>query len=726
MLEDFNNFFNNNSVAVKLSPDDNIENGNELSERERRELEFLKRVKDAGIDLYELEEILKDNSSMLILSGAGSGKTTSLVLKIIHDLYVGDSFKMMQIPSADGMKFVAVPANILVTTFLKTGAEELEQSFNDWLVRLGIRGIDTSKIVFRTLHAEVYQALKAMGINIEITPDNISFTRSAMRKFNVHSTVSRSKSITVDEIKDVEGILAYARNRLDNKKYSHQLMDDYGLDETLVDCLLNETKQLRRIGGVFDYEDLQELLLDALKKNPAVVKNIQSRYDYIYCDEFQDTSQLQYALLQYYFDGAERVVCIGDDDQCIYSWRGSDINIITTYFKEDYNPAVHQLSTNYRCKDAILNSVVSSIIRNSNRFSKSLHSSAQGGSIEVLSNYPVSDLIRRVKYDVMNTKSVGVLSRTNNDLLIPAIILELNGGFEYMVSKSVGMRGKLARYVFDCISLVTKRYTDSFETYMSAFVSWYDRKEVYLLCEILKNNPDTNIYTMKDSDIEYSAPHLYREFLQPLREAKKESDFAAYMFVLSELFTVFTKNDSVYYKRTRDLISYVIELANSELCAGMTVEQLDELFNVVLPAKLDKRVTVKNAKVKLSTVHEAKGKEWDSVYIWDATDGVFPAVVGNRSISKDEMEEERRLFYIAWTRAKEHLTVYTSKGKESPFLLECKLDDSRIKVETYNFKSKVVKKMGSANTIDGNGGSEEKDNGIGGTENESKSENIVE
>lgn len=729
MFEDFNNFFDNNKTAVKQSSEtvDNktTENSTELSERDKREIDFLNRVKGAGINLYELEEILKDNSSMLILSGAGSGKTTALVLKIIHDLYVGDSFKMVQIPSADGMKFVAVPANILVTTFLKTGADELKQSFLDWSERLGIRGIDTSKIEFRTLHSEVYQALKALGINIEITPDNIAFTRDAMRKFDVHSTASRSKSITVDEIRDVEGILAYARNRLDNKKYSHQLMEDYSLDETLLNCLLKETKMLRRLKGVFDYEDLQELILDALRKNPAVVSNIQSRYDYIYCDEFQDTSQLQYAILQYYFDGAKRVICIGDDDQCIYSWRGSDINIITSYFKEDYKPTIHQLSTNYRCKDAILNSVVPSIIQNENRFKKSLHSANQGGSVEVLKNYPVSDLIRRVKYDVMNAKTVGVLSRTNNDLLIPAIILELTGGFDYMVSKAVGMRGKMARYVFDAISLVTRRYADCFETYMSAFVSYYDRKEVHLLCEILKNNADINIFTMKDDDISYSAPHLYREFLHPLREAKKISDIEAYMFVLNELYLVFTKNDTTFYKRTRDLIAYVIELVNSDLCAGMSVSQLDELFNVTLPAKLDKRVTVKNAKVKLSTVHEAKGKEWDSVYIWDDTDGVFPAVVGNRSISRDEMEEERRLHYIAWTRAKEHLTVYTSKESESPFLKECKLDDSRIKVETYDFKSKIIKKMGG--NVDSesseNVNKSNKDKEV--TNNDSKTDNVA-
>ena len=640
-----------------------------------KDSEFFDKLKKANINLEELGCILKETDNALIISCAGSGKTTALILKIIYDLYTGLSYKVVEIPSASGVNTVRVPANILVTTFLKSGAEDLKKSFNSWLQKLNITGIDTSKIVFRTMHSEVYQALKSMGVEISIVTDNTKYIRSSMKSFGVRSVMSRSRQITVDEVRDVECILAYARNRLDNKKYSHPLMSDYNMDETVLKYMLSDTKDQRRMEGVMDYEDLQELLLDALKKNPAVQSVIRQRYDFVYCDEFQDTSQLQYALLQYYFDAAKRVICIGDDDQCIYSWRGSDINIINNYFIDDYTPNVYNLSTNYRCKSTVLNAVIPSIIKNENRAKKEIKAAKDGGTLNVLVNHTVTELIRSVQNDVYSGKSVGIISRTNNDLLIPALILELGGGIDYCVSKQLNVRGRLPRFVFGCIELLTKRYSDYFEDYFKQVLSFGNKSEANALCDILKNNQNMSIFNIDSEDLETSVPNLYYGLLEPLRTYRKgaDGDRAAYDVLLFTMRDTF-RGTSAYAKKAHDLFDYTIDLIHSELCQNLSLYELDTLFNTTIPSHLDARTSRSNAMVKLTTVHEAKGKEWDSVYIWNDNNGVFPAQVGQRELSQDEYEEERRIHYIAWTRAKEKLTVYANQGNMSPFLEECEIE----------------------------------------------------
>lgn len=639
-----------------------------------RSAEFYKKLEECGVNIDELKDIFECRGNALIASGAGSGKTTALVLKILHDHYCGLCDKVIEIPSVNGANFVRVPSNILVTTFLKSGAEDLKRSFYEWAERLNIGGLDSTKIVFKTLHAEVYDALKTMtGTKPEIVSDGQKYIRQAMKTFGIRSVLSRSRTVTLEEVRDVECILAYARNRLDDKKYVHPLMSDYRMDSVILEGVLKDTKQQRQLEQVVDFEDLQELLLEALKKYSNVRQKVKERYDYIYCDEFQDTSQLQYAILEYYIEGVKRVIAIGDDDQCIYSWRGSDINIITKYFIADFKPEIFKLTTNYRCKANILNAVIPSIQMNKNRVEKSLRSYKEGGQLNVIMNHSVDELISRVKEDVNNGLSVGILSRTNNDLLIPALILELGGGIDFSISKQLNVRSRLPKFVFNCIELVTKRYSDTFEEYFKQVLSFYYKDEASIMAQVLQNNKDKSIFNIPEDDF-HSVQELYNVLLKPMRDAYNSSKGAkeAYRVVLFTLRDTFT-GSSPYAKKARELFDYVLQLIDSDICSGLELYELDNLFNDVIPMQLSNRMD-KNARVKLTTVHEAKGKEWDSVYIWNDNDGVFPAQVGQRGLTPEEYEEERRIHYIAWTRAKEKLTVFADRLNCSPFLDECDIE----------------------------------------------------
>lgn len=1057
-MSDMANFFNEKLGTDHVSVSLSSEVENEITQRNIEN--FYTKLEELGYNLDELREILDSRGSMLILSGAGSGKTTALILKIIRDLISGDLIKTQVI---NGVR-ISSQANILVSTFLRSGAAELEQSFNDWCRKLNLVGVDSRNIHFKTIHSEVYSALKLMNVNINIIPDSEAnnLLKGIMNKYGIHSVLNHGKNISVDEVADISCLISYVRNRLDSQRFNHPLMEEYTIDSLKLDALLLNFKQHKLAAGGMDFEDLQEMLLDGLRCNPKVVELIQSRYDFIYVDEFQDTSQLQYEILKYYFQGARKVLAIGDDDQClvegtkiitpqgeiniedvkvgdkvlaatghgksgysrvesvskkkvsedivvvktksgkilkatknhigfarfeptnehyyvylmhkkglgyrigmtssvkvtkmrslqngfqirlnqegadetwilkvckeieearyyetyfscaygvpqlvfkiqkqpyksnfseelieklhfdldtetrgsnllkdlgmykeyphwvrqqgigmnkinftmfgsvdyygenlkqyanelttssanedylkivkenikscnkkrvladgrdyynarlisakydnqfkivksiedeckkqgvevsvqvsakltdkkynftpfghmregmyipvyneienviveeeiesvnyesytgfvydlnieqvrnfvansivikncIYSWRGSDIEIINKKFEEDFKPEVKQLTMNYRCSQNILNAVIPSIEKNTMRHPKKLRAAREGGIVDVVIDGNVNHLMKGVKSDLEKGETVGIIARTNADLLIPALLLELDEKeINFGLSKSVSLENRLPKQVFGLMDLVTKRYTQEFESMLKLFIPRNQFYEAEKLCDVLNINKEKSLYNIPISDIAYSAPNLYN-LINGIRMNKEVSAKRAYLGILKLLPQQVYGSNSIYAQRARDFVYYVEKIITEHyMVKDMSLEQLDELFNTILPQKLNRRKRTDSTRlfIKVTTVHEAKGKEWDNVYIWNDIEGCFPNSVGNRDLTPSEFEEERRVHYIAWTRPKKKLTVYTRSDREGGFIQECDLSNANI-LEMRGIKSRI-------------------------------------
>lgn len=648
---------------------------NTLSQKEMMIKTFYDRLESLGIKLDEIKPILECKDNLLVGSGAGSGKTTAITLRLIRDLIEGDLVTTRIVNTAHGEDVVHVPKKILIATFLKSGAQELQRSFYSWCNRLNLQGVDGSNFVFRTIHAEVMDAVKSMGVRMSLNTDGLGILRQVSKIYNIRGKTSTTREVSVDELRDLEGIIAFARNRLDASRYTHPMMEEYGLDSILLEGMITKAKMIRSgLSENMDFEDAQELLLEALKVNESVRTFIGSRYSRVIIDEFQDTSQLQYEVLKYYFAGAERVIAVGDDDQTIYSWRGSDNQIITTQFSKDIPSTTLNLTTNYRCKSNILDPIVPSLEKNKRRLPKQLRAHKQGGEVKVIKNGNVDDLIKSINADRLKNYSSGVLARVNADLLIPAILLELENTVDFEISKSVSMNARLPKQVFGVVKLVTRKVTDDFEDLLKMFVPRHQWHEAKKLTNILKMNPDYSLFTLPSRDLAQSVPNL-NNFLSGLRTAKdleEDGDVTALIYTLMYMSTEVYRGDSTYATNGRNLTKLFLDLIeNHPKVNQLSVHEIDVLFNTTLPEKLRERINYKGqAKIKLSTVHEAKGKEWDSVYVWNFISGVFPNEVSKRAISDEEMEEERRISYIAMTRAKEKLTIFTDATKPSPFLLE--------------------------------------------------------
>ena len=653
---------------------------------------FYNNLRYLNYNLEEMKPALEGNNNSLVISCAGSGKTTFLVLKIIREYLAGTFTEQVPVQTANGVVMQTRTAKVLVSTFLKTGAEELKNAFERQCSVLNIRGLSTDTFTFSTLHAEYYDILKTLGIKINIQSDEdaLAVISKVAKLFNITCKQSRSYTLSRDNLKDLQCIITYARNRIDDQ--THILMPDFGLTKPLLDKVIERCKVHRKADNVYDFEDLQELVYTGIMTNPNFKAFVANRYSYIFIDEFQDTSQIQYEILKAYMNNAKRVIAIGDDDQCIYSWRGSDNSIITRRFEADYNPEVFKFTINYRCKANILAPVISSISRNKDRHDKVLRSYRSGGSVTLRYTDAVDDLLAEVKTGLASGDNIGILSRTNFDLLAPAILLELEGTVPFTVSKSIGISGYIPRQVLGSIKLLTRRYTEEFCSLFKIFLDRRVQSEAVILSDILNNQRDLSIQNIDEEDLKYSCPVLYKNLLKPIREAATPKD--AYVYILKYLRDKVYTGSSPFAVRARLFCSFICDLIlRHSKVKNLDINEIDELFTDIIPSRLNKRAYKKDKsdiQVKLTTVHEAKGKEWGTVIIWNDTNGVFPAVVGGRIPTQAEFEEERRLHYIAFTRAKNSLVIFSSRSNPSPFLLECDFNASAEFVCTDDFEQSCV------------------------------------
>jgi DNA helicase-2/ATP-dependent DNA helicase PcrA len=669
--------------VMNFSSSDNADTKVKLKPSER----LLEEIKGYGFDLTQLEPVLKTKGHQLIVSCAGSGKTTAMTFKVIYDLKTGRSTVLRNLNGNN----IRITDKIWVSTFLKSGSEELKNSYRKWCNRLHCADMSQS-IQFCTLHAEFKRALNALGMHTDIISDteNKNLLKKVLKTYGIRSP--RGTALNDDEVSAILGALICTRNRLDEKRYSSDIYDELGLVSSVIDCILRDWKAQRVIKNMVDFEDLQEILYDYCynKADNAIIEFLSQRYNYIYIDEFQDTSQIQYAVLKAYCFQAKQVVAIGDDDQTIYSWRGSDNSIITEKFLADFKPAKNDLSVNFRCPNNILSAIKPSIEKNTLRFEKTLCSAKDGGMVRIVEApeykqmaLTLGDLVYE---DIKAGRSVAILTRVNSDGLLPAIFFDKMNMFSYSVSgKNMTLDCYIGRLVMSIIHLFTDSYSSEVRKALS-YLTW-DSYGITHLLEICRNN-GTDIWGISEEDLVYSCPEISEKLISWRDFRKSNGDILTVKFVLQDYrYSVFV-NDTQFNDVVRSVLLSVESLLDyySYDSAEDFLSELESIND-----RLRARVKLSNANVRIATVHEFKGKEADSVYVWNDSEDVFPFFKSCNS--KEEIEEERRVHYIACTRAKSISTILYKKGKEGKFVKEMDLSNAKKVVkETSGVLKKTMEK----------------------------------
>lgn len=646
---------------------------------------FYNALQNDGFSMTELEGVLSTEGNALIVSIAGSGKTTALIFKIMRDIITGSATKVVQ---HKGCEPIRVLDSIWVSTFLKSGAEELQDRMGYWQNRFGYMDTKNS-IQFSTLHAEFKRVVEAMiGQKCKII-DNDTALRLLKRTLNELGISRDGNPLNAEDIQTIQSIISYARNRLDDTRYQHESCEDYGLIPPLLDRLITGYADKRMATGTYDFEDFQEMLYKYcyVNKNENVVQYLRNRYKYIYLDEFQDISQLQYEVLKVYAGGANKVLAIGDDDQAIYSFRGSDVDIILNKFREDFNPTVCKLSYNYRCPSNVLTPISNSIRKNVNRYDKEIKSALQGGKFEAIA-FPnmflmLDKLQKDLTEDTKEGKSVAILCRNNFDGLIPAVALEMVGGYDFNISSTkMTMNSALPKQIINIARVFTDSNTSAVQNTLTLLVP---RKEQYKLKDLQMTMKLDNcgLFQIPLEDFKYSLPDLY-DVMTTLHEYRARGEEIVGLKYLYEYVKMnsFTSN-SAYCTNAKAFIDTVLYM----LDVGKYNSVGDFLYNIkTINERLGARVKTMKPKAKISivTVHEFKGKERDSTYVWNDSISVYPPARCDIN-NKTAVEEERRVHYIACTRAKEKNTIYTMVGRQGMFLREmlvaCKPYNTEIKAE---------------------------------------------
>lgn len=672
-------------------------------------------------DTTEMEPVLKVPGFQAILACAGSGKTTTLKHKVNYGILTKELTEL--VPLASDVRRVLSP--VLICTFSREAASELRSALVQSQQDMGIVGLDGGLTV-KTLHAEFLDVLKALGLLshknlVENVGDNKRWLRESLRDYGL--------SFNAEMLNDLMSALSFTRNVLDKKRrYSHPFYDDNNISPDVIDSVLDSWFDKRWSSGYLDFDDIQDILYKFLydEKTPQVerdfVKNtIASRYRAIFVDEFQDTSEKQFAILKAYFESVQKAVVIGDDDQLIYSWRGSDDNIFHK-FVEFTGAEISYLSTNYRCPSAVVDSVVPSIERNRSRFEKSIRASREGGQVS-LTEFPTftamrSALVDAVQADVAAGKSVAVLCRVNSDGLLPALALS-HAGVQFSVSSpEMTLKSYMSQSMFSLVSLVRGKPSEQLVKALSqlVYVSRQQKPQVdavvgqlqlcklslWQLLEQEKEQEESqqvldqqqvsdvpqlqgDVLSEDVSDFRHTAPSLYKavfslfeEYRETVGEVVTLQELASaevefFRRILTSVRARYSR-DTDYQLKARAVLDVLLSLLDD-------FESLDDfvLHMRYLESDLSSRVvrgsssvsygsrraqSVSRAAVQVATVHDFKGREVDSVYIWNDSVGVFPHK------KSSDMQEERRLHYVAVTRARESVQVLALQDQAGCFVGE--------------------------------------------------------
>lgn len=600
------------------------------------------------------EAAMYTEGALLILAGAGSGKTSTMTRRIA---YLVDE------------KGVS-PYNILAVTFTNKAAREMEERVEEILG-------SNSRMWIMTFHAACLRMLRMDG-------DRLGYTNS----FAVYDPVDQ-KSIVKNLLKEYEidekkftpnSILSNISKAKEQEIGPREFEENAGdfRDETVAKVYRGYERILSR-NNAMDFDDLILNTVRLLKENPDVLEKYQERFRYIMVDEYQDTNQLQYKLISLLAKKYGNICVVGDDDQCIYQWRGADIRNILNFEKEFPKAKVVKLEQNYRSTANILEAAHSVISNNKQRKRKKLWTDAsQGEKIQyqrLESDYREAGYIaQEIGYMVQqgeNYRDFAILYRTNaqsrnfeDSLAQRRIPYRVIGGLRYydrmeikdMIAYMRLVANPMDDIAFDRVVNSPKRGIGKATMDKIKSVANYCEKSIFQYVES-EAIADT---------LSGKASRGMNEFLEIIREYSEEkenlrvSDIyegllikSGYLKALEDQGTAEADGRIENLMEFKSVI-YEFENRDSKL-------ELDEfLEKLALLSDVDNHDSEANA-VTLMTMHSAKGLEFPYVFMPGMEDGLFPSWRSRDSIS--QMEEERRLCYVGMTRAKRRLWMTSAESR---------------------------------------------------------------
>lgn len=590
------------------------------------------------------EAVVNTDGPMLILAGAGSGKTKVLTTKVAY---------LIEEKNID-------PNNILAITFTNKAAKEMKERI------FKLEGNSAFYIQISTFHSFGLKILKEncelLGYEKNFTildsDDSLSIIKKIMKELNIDANKYNPKAI--------KNVISNNKNEIiDPEKYSLYVNTDF--DEIALEVYRKYEKSLK-INNAVDFDDLLILPLKLFNNNPGVLQKYQEKYKYVFIDEYQDTNEPQYILSKMISAKYKNITVVGDADQAIFTWRGANYKNILNFEKDYKDAKVVLLEENYRSTKTILNAANNVIKNNKVRKEKNLWTQNEEGSKITYykafdekdeSNYVVNEIKKLIEKGV-NPKDICVLYRANaQSRTVEEAFLTSNISYNIVGSYAFYNRKEIK----DLIAYLKLIYNNKDDVSLLRVINYPKRGIGNKAMEILaikSNVLDKSLYEVIDSGKEL-------EFKNMIEEIKKEESH----LTLTELIDmVLDKSGMKKSLEDEKSIEADIRLENLEefksIAKAMEINEgivsLEELLDkLALVSDVSEQKNDNEDKVTLMTMHAVKGLEYDYVFVVGVEEGLFPH--SNSLESNDELEEERRLCYVAITRAKKKLYLINARSR---------------------------------------------------------------
>ncbi len=616
---------------------------------------------------------------VLIVAGAGSGKTRVLTSRIAYILERG-----------------CEPSRVMALTFTKKAAAEMKER-----TALMVGQRKARQLVMGTFHAMFIRFLREYSdflgypktFTIYDTSDSISAIKACLKELQLDDKVYKPKTVLARISMAKNNLVtasAYARNM---KAQENDAASRMPFIWKIYDLYAAKCKQ----SGVMDFDDILLAMNILLRDNPAALEEIAGRFDYIMVDEYQDTNYAQYLILKKLSQFHKNLCVVGDDSQSIYAFRGAKIENILN-FKKDY-PEHHifRLEQNYRSTQTIVEAANSLIARNSARIPKECYSRGEEGEkIRLIQAYTeqeealliASSIVSRIHSESAQYQDFAILYRTNaqsralEEALrkrnLPYVIYSGNSFFERAEVKDMMAYFKLVVNLNDDESfkrIVNKPGRGIGDTSLNALIAAAQDHKVSLFKAVYVD--DIERFGLKPAAIQKIKAFCEMIGNLCVRSQREDAYTVATALAMESGLLLHYKSDTSIEGQARtanveELLNSVknyIEERQSEMFEEMQADGLvgegveltaadlpvvtlgDFLENVSLLSAVDLEDEEDSTnKIALMTVHSSKGLEFPYVYVAGMEENIFPS--GGSLASDTEIEEERRLFYVAMTRAK--------------------------------------------------------------------------
>ena len=599
------------------------------------------------------EAVLHDNGPLLVLAGAGTGKTGVLTTRLARIL----------------MENMALPGEILSVTFTNKAANEMKSRVGNLIGDMvtGLKWLGT----FHSIGAQILRQYPEKvglknGFIILDTDDQLRLLKQIIKEENIDdkkwsakgllSLIDnwKNKGLSTNQISSDDGdYFANGKGKVLYKKYQDQLK-------------------------FFNAADFGDLILECIRlfnENPDILESFQNRFKYMLVDEYQDTNTSQYTLLKLLSGKWKNICCVGDDDQSIYSWRGAEVTNILKFEKDFLDSKIIRLEQNYRSTGNILAAASKLIEANESRFGKTLWTSSNGGEkVSVTSTWDgeeeariITDEIEQQSLNKKNLDEVAILVRASFQMR------EFEDRFV-----SIGLPYK----VIGGPRFYERKEIRDANAYFRLAIQPNDSLALERILNVPKRGiGETTLKKIKDYAKNNNIPTIdsIRDLIKTSEIKPKTKISLGHFIELTERW-----NDLIAERNHYEMAEIILEdsgylemLRNDDtITAAGRLDNIKELFRSIEPfeslnaylehislvMEIDKNP--EGNKVSLMTLHAAKGLEFDYVFLPGWEEGVFP---NQRSLDEGgvkSLEEERRLAYVGITRAKIKSSIFYAANRK--------------------------------------------------------------